>query len=194
MGLRRRARVHRRAVRHLLRPDAGLRGARLPRELDRRGAAGREARRRLLHAGPRGRVADYGQLHARLLRRLDARARARARLPQHQPGGTHADPAADAHDAGRDREHLLRDDLPRGRAARGRRLAYGAARDPRGLAAGVRSGRRRHPQPLPLREPCVRGAPRARALSGGAVRPDGGGPARDVRRRRRSRSTATCGR
>ena len=49
-----------------------------------------QARRRLLHAGPRGRVADHGQLLAGLPRRLDARARARPRLPQHQPGRAHA--------------------------------------------------------------------------------------------------------
>ena len=87
---------------------------------------------------PGRRVAGHGQLHSGLPRRIDARARARTRLPQHQSGRTHAHPAADADDAGRDREHLLRDDLPRGRAEGGRAARDRADRDPRGVAAGGR--------------------------------------------------------
>ena len=56
LELRRRARVHRRAVRLLLRADARLRRPRVPRELDRRRAPRGQARRRLLHARAPGRV------------------------------------------------------------------------------------------------------------------------------------------
>ena len=118
---------------------------------------------------------------------LDARARARSRVPQRGARGAHAvaTPAADG--AGRDRVDLLRDAAVRARGGerpRRRRAPGAARRAPRGRDAD----RRRHPQPLPVRDGALR-APAAHDVVGG--RHEGGDARRAggrVRRRTRSRA------
>ena len=85
----------------------------------------------------------------------------------------------DADDAGRDRQHLLRDDHP-ARGAGGR-PARRTDRDSGGGAAGPVSGDRGHHQPLPLRAARLRAAARARAFDRRVQRPHDAVAARDLR-------------
>ena len=110
LGLGRHRELHRRAVRDVLRQARGARRARVPRAVDRRRAARGQARRRLLHGRAPRRVAHPRELHAHVHERRDRRARARPRVPQHQHGRPDAVPAPHADGAGRDGEHVLRDD------------------------------------------------------------------------------------
>ena len=90
---------------------------------------------------------------------VDARARARPRLPQRRARGAHADAAALADGARRDRVDLLRDaavrELRRHRGAPTTR----ASGDPRHLPRRRVAGRRRHPQPVPVRDRAVPAPP-----------------------------------
>ena len=97
-------------VRHLLAGSRRPGGPGGRRRLARRRAPRRQGRRRLLHVGPGRGEPGAAQLRRQLRQRADAGPRARPRLPQHQPRAPHAAAAPDAHGAGRDGEHLLRDD------------------------------------------------------------------------------------
>ena len=127
---------------------------------------------------------------------VDARARARPRVPQRRARGAHADAAPPADGARRDRVDLLRDAALRAApSARGAtRRASGAARH---LPRRRDAGRRRHPQPVPVRDRAVPDGAGARALSVADLqRDDARRAGRGVRRRPRIPTTATrtCGR
>ena len=152
---------------------------------------------RWVDAGPRAGKVGGGVLHARRRRRqphphelrrshrLGAHTGPRAgpRLPQ--PGAARPDAAAavDPDGAGRDGQHLLRDDpdRPGARDRRGRRPA-GAAR---GRPAGQLPGGGRHPQPVPVRVGRVRAAPHVDPAGPRAVRADARRAGRGLRRRPR---------
>ena len=123
----------------------------------RRGDARRQAGRRVLRGRDRRRQPHHDELRRQSGLRLDARARARARVPQRDArrADAAATPAADG--AGRDRVDLLRDVAVRARG-RARRRRRRAARAPRRAPRGRDADGRRHPQPLPVRDRALRAA------------------------------------
>ena len=163
--------VRRRAVRRLFTAHERLRRARLRRALDRRRAASRQARWRLLHAAARRRVARVGQLHALVCGHEYAGARVRARLPQPKPGWPHArlqreTPMTLAETASIFCETIVQ------RAALQRADAAGQLDI---LEAALRErlpGRGGYHQPLSLRAGRLRAAPPARTFDRGAERAD----------------------
>ena len=139
-------------------PDLlALADARVRRAVGRRRDPRRQARRRLLLRRRRRRQPRDDELRRQPRLGVDARARARPRVPQRRARRPHA-AAAPAPDGARgNRVDLLRDAAVRAVAATGdrrRRTARAARHAPRRRVAG----RRRHPQPLPLRDRAVREA------------------------------------
>ncbi len=94
------------------------------------------------------------ELEGQQRQRADPGARARPRLPQRATGPAHEAAAAAADGAGRDRQHLLRDVDGGTRAGGGHRCR--AAGPARHEPARRQPGRRRHPQPVPVRVGRVR--------------------------------------
>ena len=133
--------------------------------LDRRGAARRKARRRLLRLdAPEPAPVRAAQLHREPARRDDARARARPRRASDAGGAAGALRAGHAADDRRDGERVRRDagvPAPDARGMRSRGPARAAVRQAR--------GRLRHRLPAggddPLRGDAARGPPRRRASS-----------------------------
>ena len=89
------------------------------RAVDRRRAARRQGRRRVLHVVRRRPLARAAQLVGQRRLRPDDGPRARPRLPQHHARRAHDAAAAAADGARRDGEHLLRDARRRERARAG---------------------------------------------------------------------------
>ena len=177
-------------------PDlAGARRPRVRRAVGRRRDARRQAGRRVLRGRERRRQPHHDELRRQPGFGVDPRARARPRVPQRRARAAHAAPAAAADGARRDRVDLLRDAALRAPAAAGRRRRR-AARAARRAPRRRDPDRRRHPQPVPLRDRALRAPPAHDALG---RRPEA--PRCSTRRKPRTATacdpitaTSTCGR